>query len=1245
MAVNKRKVLEAARKHVTKGAKDKALKEYDTLLKLDPRDSKLRLEVGDAYRRWGQVAEASETYLKVAEQFMKEGFDARAVAVYKQILNLDSESFSCYEPLAELYQRMGLTGEATSALQTAADGYHRAGDKTAALSLLRKMAMLEPSNTTSRLKVADLLHKEGMNQDALVEYEAVVEELLAQGDAEAVSMVYERLLEVEPDRLTSLIGYARNLIDRGAADRAEPFARRALEADPSPPHYELLGEVLRATGKDEELVDLYRNLAELYRERGDEERTREILQRYVPPEEFSSSSPSNGYLDENELSPELDGVSGDLGADPLDELDELSPLEDDGREDFGDESSLLDHDLMADDSQMLGNGESGLGIIANLDSPDAHPLVDPNAGTDSSEMTRIIPEDAVPQTHDVDQLFAEASVYLRYGKRDQAITNLKTVLEADPGHRGALEKLGEAYVEAEDTAGAVEMWSRAAKLAVEQDEMEAASAIRDRIAAIDAGAAAELVLGIPSKTHLGDPDTEESPIPDDLLIDVSDDSFGESLSGIDSGDSSQSDLAEIEFDDIEIDVDDASFTAGDSESPSDEPQAEVTASDSIGGQASEALTFDGSVERDSNPQKIGEDVEEADFYMEQGLLDEAEAIYTRVLEVAPNHPHALVRMGEIAAQRGTIPGSSGTASEAAPPETVVDRAIPEAPDSTNIGEPLPNWDDDLSLSDELDIGPIDDDLDGDDNELSAADLSVGSFDPIDATRSRTDDAEGDTRDLPELSDEADSSFGEIEVEMDEDIDVDFELPEVDSDAGGAEGESPVANSLPQWELDAEEAEDESAAAADDEFAAEAAAEPAVEPDPQPRENTPALAVTNIDFGEEEDLLPDADDPGEMATPSDIASENATLNAADPATDLASGLASDLTPDLAPDSISDDDEQGSDGESFGFDLAAAIGQSLDDDPNENSSGNASDTSDDGFAAVFAEFKKGVDEALNEGDFEAHYDLGIAYREMGLLDDAMSEFQAAMGNPNRRLGCLHLLGLCALDAGRPEDAIAHLQTAIETDDLEPEQLLALRFDLGRCFERSGDLETAKVEYLAVQAQNPGFSDVGARLEALDDPEKPVQDETEYESFDDFFGDSADDDEDDAEEDEASEPESYESFDDVIAESDADDENDADIADVEMETAADSEIAIEPEPDLEPEPGQAPETVREIESESIAAAQLEPDDFATEIEAEPELPLEPELEMEPTSVSEPEPEPDPEPDPEPEPTARKKRKISFF
>jgi tetratricopeptide (TPR) repeat protein len=169
LAPNKRKILETARKLAQKGAKEKALKEYQKLVKLDPKDAKLRLEIGDAHRRWGQVEEAIETYSKVAEQYTKEGFDARAVAVFKQILNLDPNRFESYQPLAELYERMGLTAEAINSLQTAADGFHKQGKKREALDLLRKMATIDPTNTTSRIKVAELLRQEELHEEAIAE--------------------------------------------------------------------------------------------------------------------------------------------------------------------------------------------------------------------------------------------------------------------------------------------------------------------------------------------------------------------------------------------------------------------------------------------------------------------------------------------------------------------------------------------------------------------------------------------------------------------------------------------------------------------------------------------------------------------------------------------------------------------------------------------------------------------------------------------------------------------------------------------------------------------------------------------------------------------------------------------------------------------------------------------------------------------------------------------------------------------
>ena len=86
LAANKRKILEAARKHAQKGAKDKALKEYQKLLTLEPKDARLRLEVGDALRRCGQVPEAVVAYKKVVSE-------RHGIVGYIKVFELKTEEF------------------------------------------------------------------------------------------------------------------------------------------------------------------------------------------------------------------------------------------------------------------------------------------------------------------------------------------------------------------------------------------------------------------------------------------------------------------------------------------------------------------------------------------------------------------------------------------------------------------------------------------------------------------------------------------------------------------------------------------------------------------------------------------------------------------------------------------------------------------------------------------------------------------------------------------------------------------------------------------------------------------------------------------------------------------------------------------------------------------------------------------------------------------------------------------------
>ncbi|UCE87808.1 MAG: tetratricopeptide repeat protein, partial [Deltaproteobacteria bacterium] len=146
---------------------------------------------------------------------------------------------------------------------------------------------------------------------------------------------------------------------------------------------------------------------------------------------------------------------------------------------------------------------------------------------------------------------------------------------------------------------------------------------------------------------------------------------------------------------------------------------------------------------------------------------------------------------------------------------------------------------------------------------------------------------------------------------------------------------------------------------------------------------------------------------------------------------------------------------------GFDLARELqGALANDEPSTGSE--AAETAEEGFESIFRDFKQGVDRTLGEGDLDTHYDLGIAYREMGLIDDAIAEFRLTLGLPERRLDSLHMLGLCALEVGRPPDAIAHFEQALAEPALPDAQRTALRFDLGRAHEENGDTARARSMY---------------------------------------------------------------------------------------------------------------------------------------------------------------------------------------
>ena len=80
------------------------------------------------------------------------------------------------------------------------------------------------------------------------------------------------------------------------------------------------------------------------------------------------------------------------------------------------------------------------------------------------------------------------------------------------------------------------------------------------------------------------------------------------------------------------------------------------------------------------------------------------------------------------------------------------------------------------------------------------------------------------------------------------------------------------------------------------------------------------------------------------------------------------------------------------------------------------------------SVFAQFKKGVAQQIAEDDTDTHFDLGIAYKEMGLLDDAISEFEVSARSPVRACTALTMVGMCHLEKGDPLKAVSFFEKAL-------------------------------------------------------------------------------------------------------------------------------------------------------------------------------------------------------------------------
>ncbi|GEM_PF-1429896 len=148
-----------------------------------------------------------------------------------------------------------------------------------------------------------------------------------------------------------------------------------------------------------------------------------------------------------------------------------------------------------------------------------------------------------------------------------------------------------------------------------------------------------------------------------------------------------------------------------------------------------------------------------------------------------------------------------------------------------------------------------------------------------------------------------------------------------------------------------------------------------------------------------------------------------------------------------------------------------------------------TSGGGLADMFADFKQEMEQdAEVDSDVENHYNMGVAFKEMGLYDEAIGEFQKAFhgaehspSHPNFIPVC-SLLAHCFLEKNLPELAVTWLQNGLKAPGLDREGEMALRYEIGSAQEAAGQRAAAMESFMLVYALNIDYRDVADRIRSL-------------------------------------------------------------------------------------------------------------------------------------------------------------------
>ncbi len=968
-----------------------------------------------------------------AEKLVAKGKIEPAIKEYERLLDDNPSDVNTLNRIGDLWVRINRTDEAVKTFSRIADHYARDGFFLKAIAIFKKINKLDPSKLDVYGKLADLYAKQGLAMEAKSQYQVLADYYLKHGDPANALGIYRKISELDPQSINVHVKLAD--LHSQIGQTAEALKE-----------YDRVGRMLLKRGMLEEAVQVFKKALKIDARNID--LVESLVTALIEAKDYNNAvSIVEHALESNRDNPRLLALWGKILLAKGDIASARNALEKGMRAEPNDPSI---RDALAD--LYLKQNDAGKAL----------------------EMIIPLVERALSR-----------------GERGQAVEMLNRVLRVDQKHTPTLERLVAVYTRLNEETNILSSMNLLAEAHIARGQFANASEVLQRLIDREPQNAQHRTKLQFVKSQMGPGETTAPPIRpktahETPMPQMEIEEPAPSFDGME-------EAPEISLDDsgppIELDF---SADTSASDAGAITPDVEMPAMES---ESTDDLDF------------ITEHLTEAEVFAKYGLAEKAMEHLRAVIDRAPKHLPAFDRLFRVMLDEGDIEGARGIANQyvvllrekgddqaitdvsneflshgqALKPAAAGKAAAPSRPAPIIEPEPEPVVETDAELVADLESPEISFDLDETPVEVEAeTEIELEAEAPpaeeaaeeiqFEETPEITLDTEPESAPAfepePEvMADEPTAGdLGEVDFFIEQEL-FDEAREKADALLARFPGHDEVTSRIERIEAGA---------------AAAAAPPPPPPPKPAARAKPPApkaasappppkpaaLSREEID-SELLSAIPDDDDFGGTMTPSPAPPPPAAAPAPVPTFSAAPAQEENL--------FADEDDF--------FDLAAELESELEEADEVISLSEEEQSLEE----IFKEFKKGVEQQLDSEDYDTHYNLGIAYKEMGLIDEAIGEFQLASKDPKRAVECASMLGLCFLEKGMPQLAIKWYRKGLEMPEITEEEHIGLLYDLGSAYVEVGDTDNAQKAFMEVYSLNSNYRDIVGRIKQVEDAKR--------------------------------------------------------------------------------------------------------------------------------------------------------------